>query len=173
MYGVPKANEGSHMANRKKAVRIFVSHGHNQTLKLKLRQFIKERLDLVPVILAEQPDDGLTIIEKLEKYGRTCDFALILLTADDETASGGVRARQNVIHELGVFHGILGRDKVLLLKQAGVELFSNISGLVYKEFPGEQIEAVFEDIRSALESGSAQKGGRSVPKDTSEVLAKT
>jgi CAP12/Pycsar effector protein, TIR domain len=143
--------------------KVFISHGHSEMVKLKLKNFIEERMHLEPVILTEQPDLGLTIIEKLEKYGKDCDFALILLTADDETADGGVRARQNVIHELGVFHGILGRDRVLLLKQSNVETFSNISGLIYKEFQGENIESVFEDVRIALESGSASKGGKSVP----------
>ena len=107
------------------------------------------------VVLAEQPDLGLTIVEKLEHYGRACQFALILLTGDDETASGGLRARQNVIHELGYFHGILGRKRVLLLKEAGVELFSNISGLIYKEFPPGSLESVFEDIRLAVKSDDA------------------
>ncbi|MEO5358540.1 MAG: nucleotide-binding protein [Nitrospirae bacterium YQR-1] len=93
-------------------MKIFVSHGHNDTVKLKLKDFIANKLSLTPVILAEQPDDGLTIIEKLEKYGRDCDFALVLLTSDD----GEDRARQNVIHELGFFHGLIGRNKVLLLK---------------------------------------------------------
>jgi HAD superfamily hydrolase (TIGR01509 family) len=155
--------------------KVFISHGLNVGLKLKLRTFIKDRMGFEPVILAEKPDLGLTVIEKLERYGRDCDFALILLTNDDH-AGGGMRARQNVIHELGVFHGILGRDRVLLLKQAGVELFSNISGLIYKEFEGESIESVFEDIRHALESGSAKRAGTSVPVeeglDAAEVAAR-
>lgn len=165
------------MAEQKAVSRIFISHGHNETVKLKLRDFIKERLSLDPVVLAEQPDLGLTVVEKLERYGRECDFALIVLTADDQTVSGGARARQNVTHELGFFHGILGRDRVLLLKQSGVELFSNISGLIYKEFERDSIESVFEAIRIALESCSAQKGGQTVPKkkadDISQIVSKS
>lgn len=145
--------------------RVFISHGHNEVAKHKLKAFVKERLAMEPVILAEQPDLGLTVVEKLEKYARECHFALILLTADDQTVNGGARARQNVTHELGFFHGVLGRDRVLLLKQSGVELFSNISGLIYKEFERDAIESVFEDIRMALESSSAQRGGLTVPKE--------
>ncbi|MGC2112484.1 MAG: nucleotide-binding protein, partial [Candidatus Korobacteraceae bacterium] len=139
------------MPNKRNMRRIFISHGHNELVKLKLRNFVKERLSLEPIILAEQPDDGLTVIEKLERFGRDCDFSLIVLTSDDETPTGGGRARQNVIHELGYFHGVLGRNRVLLLKEKGVELFSNISGLVYKEFPSGAIESIFEDVRLALE----------------------
>ena len=141
---------------------IFISHGHNKRVLQRLKSFIENDLHLKTTILAEQPDAGLTVIEKLERYGKDCDFALIVLTGDDDTLHGGVRARQNVIHELGYFHGCLGRDKVLLLKQNQVELFSNISGLIYKEFPDDNIDSVFPDIRLALESRSAQQGGRSV-----------
>jgi hypothetical protein len=121
-------------------------------------------LKLEPVVLSEQPDLGLTIVEKLEHYGKDCDFALVLLTADDQTASGGQRARQNVIHELGYFHGRLGRNRVLLLKEADVELFSNISGLIYKEFPRGSVQAVFEHVRLAIESGDASPHAVSVPR---------
>jgi len=152
-----------------RAKRVFISHGHNEVVKLKLRNFVKERLGFDPVVLAEQPDEGLTVIEKLEKHGKGCVFALIVLTADDETASGGSRARQNVIHELGFFHGLLGRDKVLLLKQTSVELFSNISGLIYKEFENDRIDSIFEQVRSALEAGSAQQGGEPVHESDSKV----
>lgn len=143
--------------------KVFISHGHNELAKHKLKDFVRDRLDMEPVILADQPDLGLTIVEKLEHYGRQCQFALILLTGDDETVSGGMRARQNVIHELGYFHGVLGRNRVLLLKEEGVELFSNISGLIYKEFPTGLIESIFEDVRLAVESGDASKHAKSVP----------
>lgn len=161
------------MTKSRKVSKVFISHGHSEVAKLKLKSFLQDRLGMKAVILADQPDLGLTVVEKLEKYGRECDFALIVFTADDQTISGDLRARQNVIHELGFFHGVLGRDKVLLLKQSGVELFSNISGLVYKEFRGNAIESVFEDIRIALESCSAQRGGSTVPKERNDDLAQS
>jgi hypothetical protein len=148
--------------------KVFISHGHNEVVKLKLRNFVKERLGFEPMVLAEQPDEGLTVIEKLEKHASGCVFALIVLTADDETADGGSRARQNVIHELGYCQGLLGRKKVLLLKQASVKLFSNISGLIYKEFEENHIESIYEDIRCALESGNAQLSGETIPEAESK-----
>lgn len=143
--------------------KIFISHGHNEIAMHKLKDFVRDRLHMEAVVLSEQPDLGLTIVEKLEHYGKACQFALILLTADDETKSGGLRARQNVIHELGYFHGVLGRKRVLLLKEGGIELFSNISGLIYKEFPAGSIESVFEDIRLAIQSNDASQHAKSVP----------
>ena len=150
------------------AKKVFISHGHDAFTKSKLKDFIRDRLKLEPVVLSEQPDLGLTIIEKLEHYGKDCDFALILLSADDQTPTGGFRARQNVIHELGYYHALLGRNRVLLLKEIDVELFSNISGLIYKEFPKGSIESVFEDIRLAIECGDASKHAMSVPRKEEE-----
>jgi len=42
------------------------------------------------------------------------------------------RARQNVIFELGFFFGLLGRDNVCVLYENGVELPSDVQGLMYK-----------------------------------------
>jgi predicted nucleotide-binding protein len=62
---------------------------------------------------------------------------VVLLTGDDEGRQRGAeqelqpRARQNVILELGFFVGALGRQRVVLLYEDGVELPSDISGVLY------------------------------------------
>jgi predicted nucleotide-binding protein len=62
-------------------------------------------------------------------------FAVVLLTSDDV---GGIdpenlqpRARQNVILEFGYFLGALGRRRVCALKAEGVEVPSDLSGILY------------------------------------------
>ena len=59
----------------------------------------------------------------------------MLLTADDVGGATGEeqnpRARQNVIFEFGWFCGLIGRKHVAVLYEAGVELPSDIEGLVY------------------------------------------
>jgi hypothetical protein len=40
---------------------------------------------------------------------------------------------------------------VLVLKQKGVEAFTNIAGIVYEEFEGDNIKSTFERIRQELE----------------------
>lgn len=144
-------------------VKVFISHGHNPLAALKITSFVRDRLHLEPVVLRELPDNGMTVVEKLEHYSKNCSFALVVLTADDTTREGGLRARQNVVHELGFFHGLLGRKKVLLLKQSNVEVFSNISGLIYKEFDGDDVERIYEDVRMAIESQDASQHAETVP----------
>ena len=66
---------------------------------------------------------------------------MVLLTPDDE---GGLkhsdamrlRARQNVIFELGFFIGRLGRNRVCALTKGDVEIPSDYSGVVYIQMDG-------------------------------------
>lgn len=129
---------------------IFISFGHAELLKYQLKEFLEERLGKRVLILADQPDKGFTIVEKLEFYSEKCNKAIILLTKDDKMADGSERSRQNVIHELGFFQGKYGRDKVILLYEEGVELFSNISGILYRGFNRDHFSEVFEDLRQDL-----------------------
>ena len=136
---------------RKMNDKIFISYGHNELLKLKLKEYIRSRLKREIIILDELPNNGLTIVEKLEKASAYCNYAIVLLTKDDQVKEGGMRARQNVIHEVGFFQGKYGRNKVLLLCEKGVDLFSNISGIMHIDFEADHFEAVYDSIRMELE----------------------
>lgn len=130
--------------------RVFISHGHNELLKLKLKDFVQNQLHREPLILNEMPNNGLTVVEKLEQASSLCNVAIVLLTKDDETKDGGMRARQNVIHEIGFFQGKYGRRKVILLCEHGVEIFSNISGILRIEFTTSHFEEIYENLRREL-----------------------
>jgi len=113
---------------------IFIVHGHDDRTKLDVARTI-EKLGLNPIILSEQPNAGQTIIEKFELHSDV-GFAVILLTADDlgKTKTDDedkYRARQNVIIEMGYFIGKLGRSKVFPLYENGVELPSDLHGILY------------------------------------------
>jgi predicted nucleotide-binding protein len=113
---------------------IFIVHGHNTAIQQSVARTI-EKLGLFPIILHEQANAGKTVIEKFETHSNV-GFAIILLTDDDEGKSKvdidlKKRARQNVVLELGYFIGKLGRSKVLPLYSDGVELPSDIHGLLY------------------------------------------
>lgn len=131
--------------------KIFISHGHNELLKYKLKDFIQNTLHREPLILSEMPNNGMTVVEKLEAASKLCNVAIVLLTKDDETKEGGMRARQNVIHEIGFFQGKYGRQKVILLREQGVEIFSNISGILRIEFTSSHFEEIYDTLRRELE----------------------
>lgn len=118
--------------------RVFVVHGHDEGLKQTVARVL-ERLDLEPIILHEWPDKGRTIIEKLEDYSDV-GYAVVLMTGDDRGGpkdagpeSYQLRARQNVLLELGLFLGKLGRERVCILYKPEVEMPSDYQGVLYVE----------------------------------------
>jgi predicted nucleotide-binding protein len=116
--------------------RIFVVHGHDHGRKETVARFLTT-LSLKPVILHEQADCGKTVIEKFEDHAADVRCAVVILTADDvayaktDPDKKELRARQNVILELGYFVGKLGRARTFALVENGVELPSDIHGVVY------------------------------------------
>lgn len=114
---------------------IFLIHGHDEGTKETVARLLG-KLGLNPIILHEQPNKGRTVIEKFEAHSDV-GFAVALLTPDD---LGGPksspdklnsRARQNVILEMGYFIGKLGRARVCALYIEGVEIPSDIHGVLY------------------------------------------
>lgn len=113
--------------------RVFIVHGHDEAAREMVARYLQQA-GLQPVILHEQPNKGMTIIEKIEANGAV-GFAVVLLTPDDEgCAKGGhtrPRARQNVVLELGYFVARLGRDRVCALLRGDVEIPSDFTGVVW------------------------------------------
>jgi predicted nucleotide-binding protein len=136
-------------------MQAFVVHGHDHAAKDSLARFLM-KLGLDPIILAEQPNRGRTIIEKLEA-SNDVGFAVVLLTADDmgavkdDTAHLQPRARQNVVLELGYFLGLLGREFVCPLLQEGVEKPSDYDGVVYipLDEPGAWMLSLARELKAA------------------------
>ncbi len=61
-----------------------------------------------------------TTIEDLVRASHECDFAVLFLTPDDMTASRGRRKsapRDNVVFELGLFMGAIGRDRTFIVRR--------------------------------------------------------
>ena len=73
------------------------------------------------------------------------------MTAEDEQADGKIRARENVVHVVGLFQGRLGFTRAIVLLEEGCEEFSNIHGLGQIRFPKGNVSAKFEEIRAVLE----------------------
>ncbi len=115
--------------------RVFVAHGRNSGVKEIVARYL-EQIDLQPVILHEQGNQGRTIIEKFEAHADVA-YAVVLFTRDDighaadRPDQARPRARQNAVLELGFFAGRLGRERVCLLYEEGVEMPSDYAGVLY------------------------------------------
>ncbi len=139
------------------AKKIFVGHGRNPSWR-ELQRFIEKRLNL-------ETDDfdgvfaaGKTVVGRLEEMLDSAAFAFLVMTAEDALSDDEVRARQNVVHEVGLFQGRLGFSRAIVLIEQGCTSFTNISGLVYISFPKGNIEAIFEKVRGTLEAAALVKG---------------
>lgn len=140
---------------RSHSSRVFIVHGRDDGSKNELARML-ERLGLVPVILAEQPERGRTILAKLHEEFSDIGYAFVLLTPDDQGRLASSRkltprARQNVIFEHGWLIGALGPSRVCALVKDSVELPSDLSGIVYKHIPkGKGMSAVAVELVQEL-----------------------
>jgi hypothetical protein len=97
-------------------------------------------------------DPGLSRLESLVKWASECDFAFLILTADDITGKRGemnVTARDNVIFELGLCVGCIGRERTFFAMPRGVPGFrlpSDLEGVNCVEY----VERADHDWAAAL-----------------------
>ena len=122
--------------NAKTLPTVYISHVHDEEAMTTLVKFVEE-LGLKPTVLDEQPSNDLTVIDSLERYADDTRFAIALLTPDDVGAlkdeAGrqlNPRAPQNALLELGYLIGKLNPNQVCILYKDGVELPSDIQGVV-------------------------------------------
>lgn len=89
-------------------------------------------------------------LQSLEDQVDTCDFAIAITHADDVTESRGTRwpaPRDNVIFELGLFMGRLGKSRAILMepREEGIKLPSDFAGITtvpYRYVPGPDAAAL-------------------------------
>lgn len=133
---------------------IFIIHGHDEAVLQTVARSVRVLTGREPVILREQPSQGRTIIEKFEAHAAKCSFAIGLLTHDDmgravSDPEEQPRARQNVVFEAGYFVGLLGRHRVVLLHQPGIDLPSDLNGIVYVSLASSWQLELAKELRAA------------------------
>ena len=140
---------------------VFVVYGHDDEERARLEAMLR-RWGIEPMILDQEPASGLTIIEKLDAKSVGVSYAIVLMTGDDigqekgqPESSARPRARQNVVLELGMFLGRLGRARVAILYERGVELPSDIAGLEYIGYTEHVEEKRLELAKAMANAGIA------------------
>lgn len=128
---------------------VFIGHGRSKVWLI-VKDFIEKDAGLPVVGYESEPRAGESIVPILEKMMDQATFAIIVMTAEDTTPGGGKRARQNVVHEAGLFQGRLGFTKAIVLMQRGCDDFSNIDGLQHLPFSDDNVKETFYDLQKVL-----------------------
>lgn len=141
---------------------VFIIHGHDDHLKVEV-QLLMMRAGVRSLVLHEAPDKGRHTLDKLLEETKDAGYAIALLTPDDLAENGTNRARQNVILEIGYFLGQLGKARVRMLIKEGVEIPSDLHGVLYQKYDMNgawksklmkemQAVGIFVDMQAVIES---------------------
>jgi predicted nucleotide-binding protein len=114
--------------------KIFIGHGRSPVWR-ELKDFIEHRLKIPVDEFNSISVAGIPTTDRLSEMLNAAAFAFLVLTAEDEQPDGRMRARENVVHEVGLFQGRLGFERAIVLLEEGCEEFSNIHGLGQICFP--------------------------------------
>jgi predicted nucleotide-binding protein len=128
---------------------IFVSHGRDGCWRL-VRNFLQDDCGVRTISFESESRSGQQIGSVLMSCLAECSMAVCVLSGEDKTRAGTVRARQNVIHEAGLCQGRYGIGRVALLVEEGLEQPSNIRGIVQLRFPPGRVDAVFPELHRML-----------------------
>jgi predicted nucleotide-binding protein len=130
---------------------VFITHGSASDWR-EVQSHIERDIGVKTLELAQQPNLGRSVLEKLEQESSKCNSAVILMTGDDADAMGTPRARENVLHEIGYFQAKFGLSRVCLLHEDGTNIPSNIHGLVYIPFTKGNVSMTFGALLRELKA---------------------
>ena len=149
-YGI-EASKGAAPSNKTKKDRVDIAIGHGRSpLWRELKEWLRDHYDCKIHEFNSQSVVGVSHKERLKELMDVADIAFLLMTGEDEDGNGKLQARQNVVHEVGLFQGALGFENAVVLLEENCEEFSNIAGLGQIRFPKGNIDPAFESIRQYL-----------------------
>ena len=128
---------------------IFIGHGRNPQWR-DLKDHLHEKHGLNVNHYEIGPRAGKSIKDVLEEMLDESSFALLVLTGEDIHTNDELHARENVIHELGLFQGRLGFTRAIVLLEEGVQEFSNILGINQLRFAKGRIQETFGDVLATI-----------------------
>jgi hypothetical protein len=146
-----RAVSSCHLSNDYETVSpvIFIGHGHSQLWRdLKDHLHDQHGYDIEAYEVGARA--GHAVRDILEGMLEKSAFAILVLTGEDEVEGGEFRARQNVVHELGLFQGRLGFGRAIVVLEEKTQVFSNIEGINQIRFPKGRIRESFGDVLAVL-----------------------
>lgn len=130
-------------------IKVFIGHGGDMQWRL-LKDHLQDSQGFEVIAYEIGPRAGLSVKQILEEMLNKSSIAFLVLTGEDVKNYGELHARQNVVHELGLFQGRLGFERAIPLLEEGVTEFSNIYGINQIRFSKGNIRESFGDIVAVI-----------------------
>ena len=134
------------------AHKAFIAHGGKSAALNKLCSFL-EALGVEPLVVEVEPSEGRLTEEQVDEYMKQADCAIILATYGhiEDVKTRKKHPRLNVVDELGRCRKVFLHRTVLLLEK-GIDLPSNVSGIVHEHFTKQNMENAFIKLAKELRS---------------------
>src|SRR5690606_7158475 len=128
---------------------IFLGHGRSSQWR-ELKDHLQDKHEYKIEAYEVGARAGHTIRDILEEMLKKSSIAFIVMTAEDKDSDGTFHARENVIHELGLFQGKLGFHKAIAIVEEGTNEFSNLHGIQQLRYSKGNIKEIFGDVLATL-----------------------
>jgi len=130
--------------------KVFIAHGGDPAWTV-LHRVLNDIHGIRAEAFESEERAGYTTLSVVEQMVATSTVAIIVMTGEDRDEHGSLRARENVIHELGFCQGALGIANTIVVLENGVSEPSNIRGLTQVRFDRGNILGVEERIVRILQ----------------------
>ena len=142
-------NSGSEEVVENNSPSIFIGHGRSGQWR-DLKDHLQDKHEYNVIAYETGARAGHSIRDILESMLEESSFAILVFTGEDKTEDGLMHARQNVIHEAGLFQGRLGFNRAIILLEEGTEDMSNVHGIQQIRYSKNNIKETFGDVLATL-----------------------
>ncbi len=138
------------------AFRVFIAHGRSKQWEV-VRDFVSAEYDVAAFETDDRTSEAtLNVVERMIAESHA---AIIVLTGEDETTDGRKLARQNVVHEMGFAHGLLGISNTIVMLENGAEEPSNFAGFTQVRFERGEVHTKRQEILASLANRKRRRDG--------------
>ena len=130
-------------------IKVFIGHGNDNQWR-DLKDHLQDQHGFDVTAYEVGPRAGASVKEVLESMLNESSFAFLIFTGEDIDNEGELHARENVVHELGLFQGRLGFKRAIVLLEEEVREFSNVLGINQIRFSKGNIRETFGDVVATI-----------------------
>lgn len=144
--------QGEKAAKKELGQGIFIAHGKNKKPLDQLKRIL-EQFRIPYKVAIDEPNLGRPIGAKVKEIMGSCNCAILIFTADEEffdkEGKSVWRPSENVVYELGASSYVY-ENRIVILKEEGVEFPSDFNDLGYISFVKDQLETKSLDVIKEL-----------------------